>query len=103
MGQLSCLENRCSGKVFAIGGWGKMEKPAFIFKTSEQNYFFLAAKSGYQPAPYLASRGIKWIQQYDCGKEEDEELTYYIEASYKLVSSGLTKKKQRELGLGQFY
>lgn len=93
---------KIGGKVFAVGGWGKMDKPAFTFKTSEQNYFFLEKKPGYQPAPYLASRGMKWIQQYNCGSSEDEELTYYINESYKLVSSGLTRKKQKELGLGQF-
>ncbi len=92
---------KVGGKVFAIGNMGKSDKPAFTFKTSEQNYYFLENKLGYRPAPYLASRGMKWIQQYDGTDAEDEELTYYIKASYKIVSLGLTKKKQKELGLNQ--
>ena len=34
-------------------------------------------------------------------EDEDEELEYYLSASYKLVSLGLTKKMQKELGLNQ--
>ena len=92
---------KVGGKVFAIGSLGKTKKPAFTFKTSEQNYFFLELKPGYQPAPYLASRGMKWIQQFDGTEEENEELEYYIRESHRIVSLGLTKKKQRELGLNQ--
>lgn len=92
---------KIGGKVFAIGGWGKDHKPAYTFKTSEQNYHFLEQKLGYQPAPYLASRGMKWIQQYDCDSSEDDDLEYYLGESYRIVSLGLTKKKQKELGLNQ--
>ncbi|MBE1300511.1 MAG: MmcQ/YjbR family DNA-binding protein [Alteromonadaceae bacterium] len=90
---------KVGGKVFAIGGWTKTGQPGFTFKTSEQNYHFLEAKPGYRPAPYLASRGMKWIQQYDASSAEDEELRYYLSESYRIVAAGLTKKKQKELGL----
>ena len=92
---------KVGGKVFVIGGWGEANKPAFSFKTSEQNYHFLEMKPGYKPAPYLASRGMKWIQQYDVPDSEDEELKYYLKESHRIVSLGLTKKKQKELGLNQ--
>ena len=92
---------KVGGKVFAIGGWEKSEMPAFTFKTSEVNYHFLNEKPGYKPAPYLAARGMKWIQQYDVPEPEDEELIYYIKESYRIVSLGLTKKKQKQLGLNQ--
>ena len=92
---------KVAGKVFAIGGWGKADKPAFTFKTSEANFHFLSEKSGYQPAPYLASRGMMWIQQFDAPASEDEELKYYLAESYRIVSLGLSKKKQKELGLNQ--
>ena len=92
---------KVGGKVFAIGGWAETEKPAFTFKTSEQNFHFLCEYPGYRPAPYLASRGMKWIQQYDASPADDKDLTYYINESYRIVSSGLTKKKQKELGLIQ--
>lgn len=90
---------KVGGKVFAIGGWGEAEKPAFTFKTSEQNYYFLEQKDGYKPAPYMAARGMKWIQQYCADDPENEELIYYLTESHKLVSQGLSKKKQKELGL----
>lgn len=92
---------KVGGKVFAIGGWKKGENPAFTFKTSELNYHFLNEKAGYRPAPYLASRGLKWIQQYDAADTEDDDLKYYLRESHRIVSLGLTKKKQKELGLNQ--
>jgi len=88
-------------KVFSIGGWEKAEKPAFTFKTSEHNYHYLSDQAGYRPAPYLASRGMKWIQQYDSSDSEDDELIYYLTESHRIVSLGLTRKKQKELGLNQ--
>lgn len=92
---------KVGGKVFAVGGWNKEKKPAFTFKTSEQNYYFLSESPGYIPAPYFANRGMKWIQHVDSRKETDEELRYYITESHRLVSLGLTKLKQKELGLNQ--
>lgn len=76
-------------KVFAIGGWTKDKQPAFTFKTSEQNYNFLCEKDGYRPAPYLAARGMKWMQQYHASGAEDEELKYYIAESYALYAVAL--------------
>ncbi|MBU2883045.1 MmcQ/YjbR family DNA-binding protein [Psychrosphaera sp. B3R10] len=92
---------KVGGKVFAIGGWTKDKTPAFTFKTSEQNYGFLSESEGYRPAPYLANRGMKWIQQISNNPELDEQLTYYLSESYRLVSLGLTKIKQKELNLNQ--
>lgn len=92
---------KVGGKVFAIGGGEKTDKPAFTFKTSEFNFHLLSDEPGYRPAPYLASRGMKWIQQYDVPDSKDDELIYYLKESYRIVSLGLTKKRQRELGLNQ--
>jgi predicted DNA-binding protein (MmcQ/YjbR family) len=92
---------KVGGKVFAIAGWEKADKPAFTFKVSELNFDVLGGQPGFRPAPYLASRGMKWIQQYHVPKSEIEELKYYLRESYRIVSLGLTKKKQKELGLNQ--
>ena len=93
---------KVGGKVFAIGGWEKASgNPAFTFKTSEQNFHFLSEHPDYRPAPYLASRGMKWIQQYKPSPKERKQLEYYISESYRIVSLGLSKKKQKELGLNQ--
>jgi len=92
---------KVGGKVFAIGGWEKSDRPAFTFKTSELNFEILRDEPGFRPAPYMASRGLKWIQEYDGPENSDEQLKYYLQESHRIVSSGLTRKKQKELGLNQ--
>ena len=92
---------KVGGKVFAIGGWEKNDEPAFTFKTSELNFHYLSDEPSFRPAPYMAARGMKWIQQYDVPDTEDDELIYYLKESHRIVSLGLTKKKQKELGLNQ--
>ena len=92
---------KVGGKVFAIGGWSKTEQPAFTFKTSDLNFDFLSEHDGYKPAPYFANRGMKWIQQFESSLERNEELQYYLRESHRIVSLGLTKIKQKELGLNQ--
>lgn len=92
---------KLGGKVFAIGGWDKSDNPAFTFKASEHNFNVLQDQPGFRPAPYMASRGLKWIQQYETGADSDETLRYYLQESHRMVASGLSKKKQKELGLDQ--
>jgi len=92
---------KVAGKVFAIGGWEKEDKPAFTFKTSELNFHFLSDEPGYRPAPYFASRGMKWIQCHNVIDTENDDLMYYLKESHRIVSLGLTKKKQKEFGLNQ--
>lgn len=92
---------KVAGKVFAIGGQSKDGDATFTFKVSERNYEFLKMSEGYRPAPYFATRGMKWIQQYDANTVDDEALIYYINESYRLVSLGLSKKLQKQFGLNQ--
>ncbi len=92
---------KVAGKVFAIGGWEKSEHPAFTFKVSDLNFEVLQEQPGFRPAPYMASRGMKWIQQHLVAEDEIERLRYYLEESHRIVSLGLTKKLQKELGLNQ--
>jgi len=88
-------------KVFAIGGWDNGKYPGVTFKVSEIAYEILSGMPGLRPAPYLASRGMKWIQHYaDPGLSDDELKTYLVEAHH-IVSLGLTKKLQKKLGLNQ--
>jgi predicted DNA-binding protein (MmcQ/YjbR family) len=87
--------------VFAIGGWQKSAAPAFTFKTGDLDYHILKEEPGFRPAPYMAARGMKWIQYYDAACERDDELFYYIQTSHRLASLNLSKKKQKELGLIQ--
>lgn len=92
---------KIGGKVFAIIGTGETGKPTISFKTSENNFEVLRERPGFRPAPYLASRGMKWIQLYDGAKVVDDEIGYYITESHRIVSLGLTKKMQKTLGLNQ--
>ena len=92
---------KVGGKIFAVGGWSKNNVPAFTFKTSELNFHILSDQPGFRPAPYLASRGMMWIQKDSQPGEKDRELEDYLRDSHRLVSLGLTKKKQKELGLNQ--
>ena len=93
---------KVGGKVFAVGGWNKTEGvPAFTFKVSPVSYEILQEQPGLRPAPYLASRGMKWIQHYCTSGLPDEALEEYLREAHRIVSLGLTKKLQRELGLNQ--
>ena len=95
---------KIGGKVYAIGGMGSkgVTNPniqAVTFKVTPLSYDILKEQEGLRPAPYLASRGMKWIQYYDEGGLSDEDLKAYIERSYELVAAKLTKKLRAELGI----
>jgi len=92
---------KVGGKVFAIGGWGDNKQPAFVFKTSDLDFVFLETSKGYKPAPYFSNRGMKWIHHFYIAKGKEDDLKYYLTESHRLVSLGLTKIKQKELGLNQ--
>ena len=85
-------------KVFAIGRWEGSDA-AVTFKTSDIAFEVLSAQSGLRPAPYLASRGLKWIQHFAKPGLSDLELAAYITVAHRIVASGLSKTKQRALGL----
>lgn len=87
-------------KVFAIGGWQDDEDELFVtFKCSDLSYDMLKEMPGCRPAPYLASRGMKWIQWTGPDTLDDAGLQDYITESHRLVAAGFSKKRQRELGL----
>lgn len=91
---------KIGGKVFAIGGWQDEGEALHVtFKCSDMSYEMLKDTAGCRPAPYLASRGMKWIQRTGDEALDDDGLKDYIVESYRLVAKGLIKKMQRELGL----
>ncbi len=89
---------KVGGKVFAIGGWSDGEA-AFTFKVNGIAYEMMKDQPGLRPAPYFASRGMKWIQHHASPGLADAELKDYLRESHRIVALGLSKKKQRELGL----
>lgn len=86
-------------KVFAIGGHEGENGPAVTFKVSEIAWEILQDAKGCRPAPYLASRGMKWIQADLKGGLKAKEIKQYLEASHAMMATSLPKKIQRELGL----
>lgn len=91
---------KVGGKVFAVGGWAD-GVPAFTFKTDPVAYGVLTELPGVRPAPYLASRGLSWVQHYARPGLPDRELKVHLRESHRMVAMGLSKKRQRELGLNQ--
>ena len=92
---------KVGGKVFAVGGWNDDGLTGISFKVSEIAFEMLKDQPGLRPAPYLASRGMKWIQHFEAPGLSDDELKEYLTESHRIVSLGLTKKIQKELGLNQ--
>lgn len=93
-----CHVWKVADKVFAIGAPGKDEE-AYTFKVSPWAFEVLQEQPGLRPAPYLASRGLLWIQHYEQPGLNDKQLKDYLLKSYNLVLEGVSKKKRRELGL----
>jgi predicted DNA-binding protein (MmcQ/YjbR family) len=91
---------KVGGKVFVLGRFDG-DQPSFSFKVSELSFEMLKDQPGLRPAPYLASRGLKWIQHFAKPGLTDDELRDYIRQSHRIVSQGLSKKRQRELNLNQ--
>ena len=91
---------KVAGKVFVIARFDDGQ-PTFSFKVTPLAFEMLKDQPGLRPAPYLASRGMSWIQHYEKPGLSDAELKDYLRASHKLVAQGLSKKKQKELGLSE--
>ena len=90
---------KVGGKVFVVASFEAEEGPRFSFKVSDLSFEILKEQPGLRPAPYLASRGMTWIQHYSEPGLSDADLKIYIAESHRIVASGLSKKLQRELGL----
>ncbi|MDG1169323.1 MAG: MmcQ/YjbR family DNA-binding protein [Sulfitobacter sp.] len=89
---------KIGGKVFAVVGMGQSGNTV-TFKASQMAFEILSDSPGLRPAPYMASRGLKWIQHYSEPGLSDDSLRDHIRASYDMVVAGLTRKKRRELDL----
>ena len=90
---------KVDGKLYALSGWHENDA-AFTFKVSDMAFQILPDMDGLRLAPYLASRGLKWIQHYAEPGLSDAELRNHITYSYNMVVAKLTEKKRAELGLG---
>jgi predicted DNA-binding protein (MmcQ/YjbR family) len=86
-------------KVFAIADRRDDPFPGITFKAAATDYDILQEMPGLRPAPYLASRGMKWIQRYDQPGLSDDNLRHCIAESHRIVASGFSHRKRTELGL----
>lgn len=88
---------KVGGKVFAIIGW---DGDTVVFKATDLAFEVLKDHEGIRPAPYMASRGLKWLQHYGPpGGFSDAEVDRHVAQSYQMVRSGLSRKRRAELGI----
>jgi predicted DNA-binding protein (MmcQ/YjbR family) len=89
---------KVGGKVYVIGGWSKDAPACISIKVTPLAFEMLKDAPHCRPAPYLASRGMSWIQ-IDDGAMTRADIFAYVRESYALVAAGLTKKARLALGL----
>jgi predicted DNA-binding protein (MmcQ/YjbR family) len=87
------------GKVFAIASQWDGPNLDITFKCSQLTFDLLKEKRGMRPAPYLASRGMTWLQRQTPETVDDAALKDYLRASHRLAAMNLSKRVRRELGL----
>jgi predicted DNA-binding protein (MmcQ/YjbR family) len=85
---------KIGGKVFAIG-WS--DPFAVTFKAGDIGYEILRQEEGYMPAPYFASRGMKWIRAEN--SVDNQELKNHIQNSFDLIASKFSQKIRKEIGI----
>lgn len=90
---------KVGGKVFAIAGWSERETLGVTFKVSELAFAILKEQPGLRPAPYLASRGMTWIQRIGDEAMDNAALADYLRESHRLVAMKLPRKVRAELSL----
>lgn len=70
---------------------------AASFKVSDEYFEIITERDGIHQAPYMARN--KWVKAEDISRFSREEWQEFIQTSYRLISSKLSKKKQAELGI----
>lgn len=92
---------KVGSKLFAVAALGQESAgdPFVTFKVSDMSFEMLKEEDGCRPAPYLASRGMKWIQRTSDASMNDEALRQYLAESYRLVAAKLTRAERLVLGI----
>ena len=88
---------KVGGKVFAIVVTDADGRMRVTFKASEMSFEMLKGEPGVRPAPYLASRGLKWLQWLDETTLDGQALLDYVRQSHAVAMDGLSKKKRMAL------
>jgi predicted DNA-binding protein (MmcQ/YjbR family) len=80
-------------KMFCVTG---LESPVKVsLKVTDEEFEELIERTGFVPAPYMARN--KWVLIDSSSKISKKELSHFIQQSYNLVKSRLTKKVQEKL------
>jgi predicted DNA-binding protein (MmcQ/YjbR family) len=87
------------GKMFALAFDRGPDGVWITFKVSPMSYDILKEQDGLRPAPYLASRGMSWIQRVTNATMDDAALKDYLRESHRLCGLALPKSVQKTLGL----
>jgi predicted DNA-binding protein (MmcQ/YjbR family) len=90
---------KVGNKVFAIARTDDGVALSVTFKCSWASFDILKEQPGLRPAPYLASRGMSWIQRLTDETMPNEALQDYLRESHRLVAQKLPKRVRVELGL----
>jgi predicted DNA-binding protein (MmcQ/YjbR family) len=89
-------------KMFAIFSFPTIGGTGITFKTSPMSYELLKQQKGCRPAPYLAARGMTWIQCVSNESLSDNDVKLYIAESRRLVFETLPKKTKLNLTADTF-
>ncbi|MAV87727.1 MAG: hypothetical protein CMM67_05705 [Rhodospirillaceae bacterium] len=82
---------KIGSKIFAIGSWGNKKNSGITFKVSKITFECLKDEAGLRPAPYLAARGMSWLQCYNEDTLNSNDLKSHLIESYSLVSPNSKK------------
>src|SRR4051812_29199772 len=82
------------GKMFIITAPDEVPVTA-SFKTSDENFEKLTARSGFIPAPYMARN--KWVHLDDIARLTHKQWKELMQESYDLVFEKLTGKLKKEI------
>ena len=71
---------------------------AVTFKCFEASFAILTELPGMRPAPYLASRGLSWVQRVDARSLSEHDLRDILRQSYAMVACGASQKDAKRAG-----
>ncbi len=85
---------KVGGKMFAATGPGG----GVSFKANDVAFQMLVETGAARPAPYAAR--AKWVMVDDPSGFPDADLRAYLTEAHALIAGKLSRKLQRELGVG---
>ncbi len=82
-------------KIFLITSPDRVP-PSASFKAGDEDFHNLISGNIFEPAQYLAR--YKWVSINDIGLINEDQWRYFINQSYKLIASKLSKRFLKEIG-----